>query len=249
MVERADPDRFAACMAAPLSARAKLWPLYAFNLEVARAAYASDEPLIAEMRLQWWQDELARLMQSGAGQGDVAQALSSVLIECPGVGPQLAALIEARRWDCWREPFAGSADFEAYIDATAGSLAWAAALALGAPPVAEAAVRDFAFGAGLANWFDAVPALRQHGRQPLPDPSRSAIAASARLGLERIARARMARLTLPAAARPALWSGWSARRKLKQVVADPGAVDQGLVDSAHLSRSLALARRSLTSYW
>ncbi len=33
LVERGDPDRHAAAMAAPPAARARLWPLYAFNLE------------------------------------------------------------------------------------------------------------------------------------------------------------------------------------------------------------------------
>ena len=59
LVERGDPDRFAATMAAPVAARAQLWPLYAFNLEVARAPWVTKEPMIAEMRLQWWRDVVA----------------------------------------------------------------------------------------------------------------------------------------------------------------------------------------------
>ncbi|MFM7443344.1 MAG: squalene/phytoene synthase family protein, partial [Tabrizicola sp.] len=56
LVSRGDPDRFRAVMAAPAFARAQLLPLYAFNLEVARAPWVTEEPLIAEMRLQWWRD-------------------------------------------------------------------------------------------------------------------------------------------------------------------------------------------------
>ena len=56
MVARGDPDRFLAVMAAPVTVRARLLPLYAFNLEVARAPWVTDEALIAEMRLQWWRD-------------------------------------------------------------------------------------------------------------------------------------------------------------------------------------------------
>ena len=59
LVERGDPDRFAAVMAAPVAARTRLWPLYAFNLEVARAPWVTKEPMIAEMRLQWWRDVVA----------------------------------------------------------------------------------------------------------------------------------------------------------------------------------------------
>ncbi|MFM2390434.1 MAG: hypothetical protein RLZZ437_1989, partial [Pseudomonadota bacterium] len=58
IVQRGDPDRFAAVMAAPRQARAPLLVLYAFNLEVARAPWVAKEPMIAEMRLQWWRDVL-----------------------------------------------------------------------------------------------------------------------------------------------------------------------------------------------
>jgi hypothetical protein len=56
MVARGDPDRFRAAMAAPLAARQMLFPLYAFNIEVSRAPWVTAEPIIAEMRLQFWRD-------------------------------------------------------------------------------------------------------------------------------------------------------------------------------------------------
>ena len=52
LVERGDPDRFLATMAAPVALRATLFPLYAFNVEIARAPWVTQEPMIAEMRLQ-----------------------------------------------------------------------------------------------------------------------------------------------------------------------------------------------------
>ena len=61
LVQRGDPDRFAAAMAAPVAARKVLFPLYAFNLEVARAPWVTEEPMIAEMRLQWWRDALGEI--------------------------------------------------------------------------------------------------------------------------------------------------------------------------------------------
>ncbi len=65
LVERGDPDRFMAVMAAPVPARARLFPLYAFNLEVARAPWVTQEPMIAEMRLQWWRDTVEALACGG----------------------------------------------------------------------------------------------------------------------------------------------------------------------------------------
>lgn len=249
LVEKGDPDRFAATMAARPAAREKLWSLYAANIEIARAAYASDEPLVAEMRLQWWADEVDRLTAGQEGRGEVAAALGPLLRARPDIAPQLAGLIEARRWDCWREPFGDAATFVAYLDATAGNLAWAAALALDAPPVAEQPVRQFAWGAGLANWLDAVPALKGRGRTPLPDEGDDAIRALATEGLARIARARTARKTLPPAAHPALWPGWSARTRLRAAVADPALALRGGLPDPRLTRAPALLLRSFTGYW
>ena len=47
VVQRGDPDRFAAVMAAPVWVLARLWPQYAFNLEVARSHWVTKEPMIA----------------------------------------------------------------------------------------------------------------------------------------------------------------------------------------------------------
>ncbi|WP_313353305.1 squalene/phytoene synthase family protein, partial [Paracoccus sp. (in: a-proteobacteria)] len=59
-----DPDRFGICLMVASEVRPKLLTLYALNLELARAPLASTEPLIAEMRLQWW---FERLEDIGAG--------------------------------------------------------------------------------------------------------------------------------------------------------------------------------------
>lgn len=52
LVERGDPDRFRAVMAVPVAARRILFPIFAFNIEVSRAPWVTQETVIAEMRLQ-----------------------------------------------------------------------------------------------------------------------------------------------------------------------------------------------------
>jgi len=80
IVQRGDPDRFLATMAAPVEARRVLFPLYAFNVEVARAPWASEEPLIAEMRLQWWADALDEIAKAGTvRRHEVVDALAPIL--------------------------------------------------------------------------------------------------------------------------------------------------------------------------
>ena len=61
LVARGDLPRFRATMAAPVELRRMLFPLYAFNLEVARAPWVTAEPMIALMRLQWWRDALGEI--------------------------------------------------------------------------------------------------------------------------------------------------------------------------------------------
>ncbi len=53
MVRRLDPDLFHTALFAPEPARQRLMVLYAFDIELSRAAARAAEPLIAAMRLQW----------------------------------------------------------------------------------------------------------------------------------------------------------------------------------------------------
>ncbi|KQI69570.1 phytoene synthase [Loktanella sp. 3ANDIMAR09] len=224
LVERGDPLRFRAAMAAPLAARRVLFPLYAFNLEVARAPWVTKEPMIAEMRLQWWRDVLAEVVAGGpVRRHEVTDALSDVL-DVQGAR-DLDGLIAARRWDVYTDAFEDAEHFADYIDATAGSLMWTGARLLGA--TAETSVRDLAFGAGVAAFFQAIPALEQAGRKPLVDGTRDGVAALARAALSRVNRARAAQRDLPALARAAVLPAWQARPLLVQAVRDPGRVAGG----------------------
>ncbi|MBD3677152.1 MAG: squalene/phytoene synthase family protein [Rhodobacteraceae bacterium] len=233
LVQRGDPDRFLAAMAVPVAARAVLFPIYAFNLEVARAPWVTQEPMIAEMRLQWWRDALEEIAQGGpVRRHEVATPLAEVL-DAEGAG-LLDALVEARRWDIAREPFAGVPALEAYLEATSGHLAWAAARALGAAE-GEAAFRDMAYAAGLANWLLAAPSLAAAGVAPLPEAAPEAIADLAWNGLRRWRKGRG--LKLPKRARPAALAFWRAPSLLRQAAKDPDRVlGAGLAQSEFARR-------------
>lgn len=241
LVERGDPDRFAATMAAPVAARARLWPLYAFNLEIARAPWVTAEPMIAEMRLQFWRDVVAgdRLPAH-----EVAGPLVGLMRDAALPADLLDRMIEARRRDIWREPFADGAALEAHIEATSAGLCWAAALALGAGAQHEGAVRDIGFAAGLAAWLRAVPELDARGRLPLPDPRAQAVAVLARQGLARLDRGR--RAGLPRALRPAVLPAWQAGPLLRMAAADPARAAGGGLVLSEFSRRWRLVRAAFT---
>ncbi|WP_254915593.1 squalene/phytoene synthase family protein [Haematobacter massiliensis] len=132
LVEKGDPDRFLATMSANPEARDRLWPLYAYNLEIARAPWASREPMIAEMRLQWWVDTLDAIAAGKSHHAhEVAGPLSTLIQERGLDAGALRAMAEARFWDVWQEPFADTPALLAYLDATSGNLMMEAARALG----------------------------------------------------------------------------------------------------------------------
>ena len=216
IVQRGDPDRFAAVMAAPTAARARLFPLYAFNLEVARAPWVSKEPIIGEMRLQWWRDVVA---EPAPRAHEVAGPFHALIQEAALPLAVIDRLIEARIHDVYGEPFADVAAFDAYLDDTAGGLMWLAAKACGGTD--ESAARALGWAMGLANYLRAVPELEARGRQPLPDGRVEAVQALAKDGLQRLATAK-GRVPVPAAL-----AAWQARGLLRQVVANPAVVANG----------------------
>lgn len=236
LVLRGDPDRYRATRAAPVGPQGDLFTLYAFNLEVARAPWVTKEAMIAEMRLQWWRDVVA---EAAHRSHEVAAPLQDLIRRKHLPLTVIDALIAARLWDITSDPFSDKAAFDAYLDATSGHLMWLAALICGAEPMAEAAVRDFGYAAGLAAYLRAVPELEARGRRPLVDGRPLAIKALAVEGLHRLDRARRSRRVVGDVG-VALLAGWQTGAVLRQIVADPARVAQGRVGLSEVSKRARL---------
>lgn len=246
LVQRGDPDRFAASMAARPAARDVLFALYAFNLEVARAPWLTQETMIAEMRLQWWRDALGEIGQGGyVRRHEVVTPLAGFLDEHSAA--LLDALIVARCWDIYKDPFNDAAHFAAYIDATSGNLMWVAANALGVAD--EIVVRDFAYASGIANWLRAIPDLEGRNRIPLVDGRPEAVAFLAQSALTRLHTARKNRAKVSKQAGQALLAGWQAEAVLKQAVANPERVGQGGLGQSAFQNKTGLLMRAMTGRW
>jgi 15-cis-phytoene synthase len=242
LVERGDPDRFAAVMAAPVALRGRLFVLYAFNLEVARAPWVTKEPMIAEMRLQWWRDVVA---EPRARAHEVAGPLHGLIAEAELPVDVFDRLVAARRWDIYADAFEDAAHFDRYLDETAGALMWLAAKACGAPLRAEPYARAYGWGLGLANFLRAVPELEARGKLPLVDGRPAAIAALAQTGMEKIRFAKALRRDLG----PAMLAGWQAEPLLAQVAADPRQVADGAMGLSEFARRGRLTWAALTGRW
>jgi phytoene synthase len=250
LVEKADPDRFAAAMANAVTARKVLFPLYAFNVEVARAPWVTQEPMIAEMRLQWWRDALEEIAKGGPiRRHEVVTPLASIL--SGEEAEALDKLVAVRRWDVYKDAFEDAAHFEAYLTDTAALLMRVAARALAraagekAPQAeAEDALRRLGYATGLARFLQAVPALEAQGRIPLVDGRAEAIAELARQAFADMPPRRNMRDLLPPSARPAMTEGFLTQSLLRQVASDPTRVAEGALVVPPLRRSLLLWRWS-----
>lgn len=246
LVQRGDPDRFRAVMAAPVAARRVLFPIYAMNVEVARAPWVTQEATIAEMRLQWWRDALAEIAQGASvRRHEVVTPLAETLT--PDLAAQADTLIAVRRWDIYRDPFEDAAHFQHYIDQSAGTLAWLAAASLGQAD--EQTIRDFAFAAGLAAWFRAIPELEAQRRIPLLDGSTKAVQHLAQEGLSRLSRARSNRQSVDRQSGYALLAGWQTEPILKQVARHPERVANNSLGTSEARKRMGLIWQAATGRW
>ena len=218
-------------MAASVPARRVLFPLYAFNVEVSRAPWVTKEPMIAEMRLQWWADVLEEIA-SGAvvRKHEVTDALAQIL-DAQGAAC-LMGLVAARRWDVYSDAFEDAAHLDEYIDATTGHLLWTAARLLGATQ--EALLRDFAYGVGVANFLRAIPALEDRGRKPLIDGTSD--------GVRDLAQKAYARHVRGRAPKDVALAGFLTKPTLQRAIADPQRVVQGALELGPFMQGVRLLK-------
>ncbi|MDQ1899642.1 squalene/phytoene synthase family protein [Paracoccus sp. WLY502] len=246
LVRSHDPDRFGAVLVAQPQDRPALITLYALNLEIARAPFQSGEPLLAEMRLQWWIDRLAEM---AAGRPPPLHDVLTPLWDSWGdAAGDLVPLAEARRRDCAREPFDNPDAVVAYVAGTSGRLMVQAAARLGAQGAALDVAADQGLGAGLAAWLRALPRLQPLGLGLAKTDAAAAVtlAGMARDALDRAARSRR---LLPKRATAALYPGPGVSRFLADVRSNKMNIFQETVDVTPFQRRASLAHLALTGRW
>jgi len=165
---RLDHDRYLTTLFAPAATRERLTALYAFNTEIARVGETVSEPIIGQMRLQWWRDAIAEAAAGRPRKHPVVAGLADVLA-AGAVPDDFEALLVAREQDLDDAPPVDLAALEAYAEATSGSLVRIATRLLGAD---EAGTREAARHVGIA-WalvgsLRAAPFLVQRRRSLLP---------------------------------------------------------------------------------
>lgn len=169
LVRRYDRDRFLTALFAPADRREDLFALYAFNYEVAKTREVVSEPLLGQIRLQWWREAVAEIYAGGQRRHEVAEPLARA-IERHGLPRALFdRLIDARAFDLEGAAPATLEALEDYADATGGALVELALHVLGAAePAALAAARQVGTAWALTGLARAVPFHARGRRRYLP---------------------------------------------------------------------------------
>lgn len=263
-VRRLDPDLFATALFAPEPGRERLMVLYAFDIELSRAAdkvRTSDTgPLIAQMRVQWWRDVVEA---AAAGEQprahEVAEPLARLVAEGRLDRDDLMAVISARD-----DEIAGEMDadaFDTWADRRFGALTRLAAGVLeaapaeAARPAGQALARAFALrvARGMARESRSLlpqlpaPSVGAIARGELDEAGRAAVLEAARKGRAALAEARA--IGAPRGAGPAFLPLWRAETTLKAAEARPEAVAEGLPAPSPARRAAVLGWRALRGRW
>jgi NADH dehydrogenase [ubiquinone] 1 alpha subcomplex assembly factor 6 len=239
LVRLHDPDRYLTALFAPAGRREALFALYAFNYEIARIRESVSEPMLGQIRLQWWREAIAAAYAGEMPRHHVvAQPLAAAIRDFDLTRAYLDRLIDARERDLADTPPPSLAALEDYAEATAASPLYLALEILGVDgAAAAAAVRDIGIAYALAGLLRAMPFHARAGRSYLPaeiiaaaglDPRdyralratpalRRAAAQIADAAAGRLDAARRRRGELPRNAMPALLPAIVAERALQRL--------------------------------
>lgn len=117
-----EPDRYLAALLAPRSVRGDLAALAAFSAELARIAQIVREPMVSEIRLQWWRDALETIARGESTAHPVADALAGAMRRHHLPAALLQSLIDARSVELGIEAAADEHALGAYLEAVEGTL-------------------------------------------------------------------------------------------------------------------------------
>lgn len=164
-----EPERLIAATLARGTQRAALIALAAFAADLVRIPLTVTEPMLGEMRLQWWRDSLEAMTDGGRIGSPVADALGDAIAEFRLPVPMLVAMSEARAFDLYDDPMADQASLDGYLAKTEAIPFELALRILGVPPDHATALSIPAGRAfGLVRVLAWLPRTAAAGRCMLP---------------------------------------------------------------------------------
>jgi NADH dehydrogenase [ubiquinone] 1 alpha subcomplex assembly factor 6 len=246
LVRRHDRDRFQTALFAPEPERDALFALYAFNYEIARVREIVREPMLGQIRLQWWREVIAAVFAGETPRRhEIVLPLTAAIRDFGLSRECFDRLIDTRERDLDPEPPPTLAALEAYAEGTSAALVVLALEVLGMRSAAALKPGgEVGTGYALAGLIRAMPFHTAGQRCYIPaeigaevglnredyDAGRATPALRAAVGeiaaaaLRHLRAARTDRGAIPRAAIPALLPAIVATRflrRLERVAYDP----------------------------
>ncbi len=141
LVNSFDHDRYLTILYAPEEKRDALYALYAFNYEISRIREGVSEPMLGEIRLQWWREAIDDIFQGTVRSHEVMPSLAVAITEYDLSRDMLMAIIDGKSQDLYDENPENMAALESYLSQTAGNLSCMAAHILGQRDIDDLAKR------------------------------------------------------------------------------------------------------------
>jgi phytoene synthase len=164
-----DPDRYMCALFAPPRQHGALFALILFNAEIARVREIVSEPMLGQIRLQWWREAIEEIYAGAGRRHEVADPLAEA-IRAHGLSRNyFERLIDAREMDLDDAPPENLAALEHYAGESAAPLVSLALEIAGADAGALTEIaRHSGIGWALTGLMRTLPHHAAQGRIMLP---------------------------------------------------------------------------------
>ena len=121
MVKKDDRDRYLTTLFISSEYRHHVLALYAFNQEVAKTQESVSEPMIGEIRLQWWREAIEQILEGHIREHPVVESLAQIST-FKEIAPLLHEIIDARQSDLYQQSSWSIEDLIDYAGKVGGAL-------------------------------------------------------------------------------------------------------------------------------
>ncbi len=154
-LKQADPDRYRAALMAEAQGRQDLLILYAFHYELSKVPEVTSEPMLGQIRYQWWREAIDEIYGGrDVRRHEISTPLSEMLRRCDIPRFWIDRLIDGRSRDLDPQPFDDIAAARDYVRQTSSQLMQIAVKLLGGDPDTRVMQAGDAWGlTGLARSY------------------------------------------------------------------------------------------------
>ncbi|MEO0729035.1 MAG: squalene/phytoene synthase family protein [Pseudomonadota bacterium] len=164
-------DRYLSALLSPAAIRDDLIALAAFVGDVSRIPIYVSEPMVGEIRLQWWRDTLQGGIATGASSGNpIADAIIAVARRHSLPIGLLESIVDAQILALYPDPPTDEMELRQHLGKLHGG-AFALAARISDPEQARAQtdwIRDAGIAYGIARTALELPAIRAQSRDRVP---------------------------------------------------------------------------------